>query len=111
MGMTIGDQLEEFSSLNISMLTLFRCLTDGCSAHDGTPLQKHLHDRYGHFFIAIYYVVYLSVTIGIFNLIMAIFIEAVLAAGVKRTQQQLGEQRAKMEHAIKTFLSRRFVES
>merc|ERR1711957_280374 len=109
--MTIGNARPEFSTMARSMLTLFRCLTDGCSAFDGTPLQSHLHDMYGHIFVLGYYVIYLAVTIGIFNLIMAIFIEAVLNAGVKRTQQQLGEHRTQMENQITEFFYRRFAES
>merc|ERR1712176_1712240 len=109
--MIIGEQRAEFSSMAIAMLTIFRCVTDGCSASNGTPLQEHLYEIYGSGFVLIYYIIYLSVTIGLFNLIMSIFIQAVLDSGEKRLQQTLGTQRSVMQHRITTFFSRRFVES
>merc|ERR1711879_30573 len=94
-----------------SMLTIFRCVTDGCSGHDGLPLQDALYEMYGPGFAFVYYVLYLSVTIGLFNLIMSIFIQAVLDNGVKRMQQQLGEQRSVMQSKISSYFTRRFVEA
>lgn len=35
----VSEELPEFGTLTESMLTLFRCFTDGCTAYDGTPLQ------------------------------------------------------------------------
>merc|ERR1711937_728644 len=94
-----------------SMLTVFRCVTDGCSAHDGTPLQVHVYEIYGPTFALVYYIVYLSVAFGLFNLIMSIFIQAVLDCSVGRLQQQLGDQRSYMQHRIQAFFQRRLVES
>merc|ERR1712176_1106965 len=45
--MILGANRMEFSTLMRSMLTLFRCVTDGCTAFDGTPLQNYLHNMYG----------------------------------------------------------------
>jgi len=51
------------------------------------------------------------VTMGIFNLITAIFFEAVLISGTKRTQQQLVDRKEEMEQRITRFIYRRFAES
>merc|ERR1740139_71329 len=56
--MTIGDNRAEFATLTRSMLTLFRCFTDGCSAYDGTPLQGHLHAAYGVKWVLAYYLTF-----------------------------------------------------
>jgi len=109
--MIIGDNREEFSSMYISMLTIFRCVTDGCTAHDGTPLQNPLYELYGPMFAFMYFVLYLAVTIGLFNLIMSIFIQTVLESGSSRLQHQLGDQRAVMQNRIDSYFTRRFVES
>ena len=74
------------------MLTIFRCVTDGSTAHDGTPLQQPLYEMYGTMFAFVYYVIYLGVTIGLFNLIIFIFIQTVMEMGDTRLQQQLGDQ-------------------
>merc|ERR1712176_901605 len=109
--MIIGEEREEFSSMAGACLTIFRCVTDGCSAYNGTPLQQHLYELYGPVFAIIYYVIYLGVTIGLFNLIMSIFIQAVLDSGSNRLQQTLGDQRAMMQHRLTDYFSWRFVES
>ena len=93
------------------MLTIFRCVTDGSTAHGGTPLQQPLYEMYGPMFAFVYYVVYLGVTIGLFNLIMSIFIQTVLKSGTTRWQQQLGEDKSRMQHRIGGYFTRRSVES
>ena len=104
-------QRDEFSSMYVSMLTILRCVTDGSTAHDGTPLQQPLYEMYGPMFAFVYYVVYLGVTIGLFNLIMSIFIQTVLESGTTRWQQQLGEDKSRLQHRIGGYFMRRFVES
>jgi len=72
------DQL--FSTVFRSMFTVFRCFMDGCSAPDGTPLMVHVLNVYGPMTTILYVMVVLSVTFGLFNLTMAIFVENTLEA-------------------------------
>jgi len=65
-----------FGSVPHSMLTAFRCFTDGCSSVDGTPLMVHLLQVYGTWLVSIYVLCTVFVTFGLFNLIMAIFVES-----------------------------------
>jgi len=65
-----------FGSVGRSMLTVFRCFTDGCSSVDGTPLPVYIWDAYGSLAVMFYVIVILFVTFGLFNLIMAIFVES-----------------------------------
>jgi hypothetical protein len=104
----VGRDQPEFSTLMSAMFSLFRCFTDGCVAYNGTPLQERLRYDYGPPMMFAYILVFLFVTIGIFNLIMAIFIDNVVTAHVQRKQQQLGENAEKMEIRIKEVIAKRF---
>eukprot|EP00930_Biecheleria_cincta_P082838 TRINITY_DN7248_c0_g1_i1.p1 TRINITY_DN7248_c0_g1~~TRINITY_DN7248_c0_g1_i1.p1 ORF type:complete len:630 (-),score=102.35 TRINITY_DN7248_c0_g1_i1:313-2202(-) len=112
MRMFYGDieQLPEFKSLSSSVFTVFRCVTDGCAAYDGTPLQERLRMGWNavtnesftlpfpevlFFFVWIF--LYLFVTVGIFNLIIAVFIDNVNDGSAKKKQYQLGVSAAKTE--------------
>merc|ERR1711862_902549 len=108
MRLTTGTIRDEFSTLTESMFTIFRCFTDGCSAYDGTPLQNHLYQVYGFPAMIIYTLVFLFVTIGIFNLIMAIFIEQVLASAGKRNREELGSRSEHMRLRIQHVLGTQF---
>ncbi|CAK9049990.1 L type [Durusdinium trenchii] len=85
----------EFDSVPAAMFTAFRCFTDGCSATDGTPLQETLRRKYGGIFMMVYILLFLFVTIGIFNLIMAVFIDNVTDGCTKKRQRELGQNAPK----------------
>jgi len=85
----------EFSSVSAAMFTAFRCFTDGCAATDGTPLQETLRQKYGFTFMMVYILLFLFVTIGIFNLIMAVFIDNVTDGCTKKRQRELGQNAPK----------------
>jgi len=86
---------ELFSTVFRSMFTVFRCFMDGCSASDGTPLMVHVQNTFGPLTIIFYVLVVLFVTFGLFNLIMAIFVENTLEAAkydeARRQQVRLQE--------------------
>lgn len=65
---TLLSQYEEFSTVPAAMFTSFRCFTDGCSAYDGTPLQERIRKEVGGIWMTAYILVFLFITIGIFNL-------------------------------------------
>merc|ERR1712008_24450 len=67
-----------FSSTPRCMLTVFRCLTDGCSAADGTPLVLYFWDWQGVLFVICYTVLVVFVLFVVFNLISALFVEKTL---------------------------------
>jgi len=87
----VGDKEVEFSTVPSSMFALFRCFTDGCNAYDGTPLAEKLRSNYGASFTLGYSLIYLFVTFGIFNLIMAVFIENVTSQAHLRKLREIGE--------------------
>ncbi|CAK9036410.1 unnamed protein product [Durusdinium trenchii] len=70
-----GESCLELRSVRFSMFTLFRCFTDGCVDYEGKPLSEKLHEIYGLWFVIPYVFLFVGVTLGLFNLIMAIFID------------------------------------
>lgn len=100
------DRLPEFQSLEESMFTLFRCFTDGCVAYDGRPLQEKLHRIHGNVFFVCYVLFFMLVTVGIFNLIMAIFIDNVMTNQMERKQRVLSESQVATEIDLKEELCR-----
>eukprot|EP00435_Cladocopium_sp_Y103_P074797 s107_g51.t1 len=73
----------------LARFTLFRCFTDGCAAYDGTPLSERLYDIYGGWWVVPYVFLFVGVTLGLFNLIMAIFIDNVMASQMQRKLQEI----------------------
>mmetsp|Transcript_89968 Transcript_89968/g.280022 ORF Transcript_89968/g.280022 Transcript_89968/m.280022 type:complete len:754 (-) Transcript_89968:65-2326(-) len=69
---------ELFGDLSRSFFTVFRCLTDGCSSVDGTPLIPHLVNVYGTWLFYLYMILMSSVIFGLFNLIMAVMVEGTI---------------------------------
>ncbi|CAE7552527.1 CACNA1F [Symbiodinium natans] len=104
----------EFATVSASMLTIFRCVTDGCTDLAGQPLQEHLRIKHGSAFMLVYMVLFLFVVIGIFNLIMAVFLDSVVSDHATRELQELGykyeEMQEQISNVIATLASGRRVE-
>jgi len=99
---TYGEKM--FSSIGLSCLTVFRCFTDGCSSPDGTPLMLHIYSdiEYGPYIVLAYAMCFLFVTFGLFNLIMAIFVENTM------TLAKLDERkRHKLRHLHEVYVARK----
>jgi len=69
-----------FSSVPRSMFTAFRCFTGDCETSEGTPIVYLLADAYGPPFIFGHIISTMIVTFGLFNLIMAIYVENTMTA-------------------------------
>lgn len=78
-----------FASVYRSMFTVFRCLTGDCAAPDGVPLAPHLMVALGPVWTFGYFLMTCFVLFGVFNLVMAIFVENTLeAARVNQLKRQ-----------------------
>mmetsp|Transcript_23244 Transcript_23244/g.41981 ORF Transcript_23244/g.41981 Transcript_23244/m.41981 type:complete len:610 (-) Transcript_23244:38-1867(-) len=104
LNMIFEEAYPEFSTVDSAMLTLFRCFTDGCATYGGAPLQEHIRQdlvrNMGLLWMCGYILVYLFVTIGVFNLIMAVFIDNVNDGSVKKKQYNLGLTSDKTEMTL-----------
>mmetsp|Transcript_54811 Transcript_54811/g.119933 ORF Transcript_54811/g.119933 Transcript_54811/m.119933 type:complete len:620 (+) Transcript_54811:69-1928(+) len=113
-----GQERQEFRYVPIAMFTAFRCFTDGCTTEEGEPLHEKLRDRFGGLFMLAYILLFLFVTIGIFNLIMAVFIDNVTDGSTKKRQRELGANAPRtawvlssvLRHLILTNIFRREAE-
>lgn len=99
-----AEGFNEFSTVSAAMFTCFRCFTDGCSSEYGMPLQEQLRRKFGAPFLFIYMLLFLFVTIGIFNLIMAVFIDNVADGSTKKRQRLLGQNASKTAWLISSAL-------
>lgn len=107
-----GDErVPEMRSLSRSWFTLFRCFTDGCAAYDGTPLSERLYDIYGGWWVVPYVFLFVSITLGLFNLIMAIFIDNVMASQMQRKLQEISNTAKSVEIDLKESLLRLTLQS
>lgn len=102
------DQYQEYSNVPSSMFTLFRCWTDGCAAYDGTPLPEIVRKDYGFSFMAFHILTTMIITVGVFNLIMAIFIDNVVTNQLVRKHKELEERSMEIETRFKRCIINMF---
>lgn len=101
-----GEVVEEFSTIDRSMFTLFRCATQTCETITGDPIPEALFSAFGWRFQIIYILTTMLVTVGLFNLIMAVFIDNVTKSQNQRKQKELGESAEMTECALKMMLAK-----
>jgi len=69
-----------FNSVPKSMFTTFRCSFGDCSASEGKPIFEHVSRNFSAWSSVMYCFFLFLVTIGLFNVISAIFLEATISA-------------------------------
>eukprot|EP00928_Gymnodinium_smaydae_P018146 TRINITY_DN16906_c0_g2_i1.p1 TRINITY_DN16906_c0_g2~~TRINITY_DN16906_c0_g2_i1.p1 ORF type:complete len:549 (-),score=92.45 TRINITY_DN16906_c0_g2_i1:110-1756(-) len=85
-----------FSNVGRSMFTAFRCFTDDCSNSSGSSLMLVLWEIYGWPLAVGYVFCLLFVCFGLFNLIMANFVESTMENA--RFDEQRRHQLRRAEH-------------
>jgi len=70
---------EFFNSVPRAMFTTFRCSFGDCSTAGGVPIFEYVQESYGGLYSLFYCLFVFGVTIGIFNVISAIFVESTMA--------------------------------
>merc|ERR1719265_1205339 len=78
-----------FSSVPRAMYTTFRCAFGDCSSNGGVPIFEHVQDEYGWFFSGVYCIFVFMVAVGLFNVISAIFVEALMAVSMAQQSAKL----------------------
>merc|ERR1712048_917143 len=70
-----------FSSVSLAFFTLFRCIAgNDCNNGDGKPLFVYLVASYGWGYSVLYCFLIIAMTFGLFNVIVAIYVENTVAA-------------------------------
>eukprot|EP00928_Gymnodinium_smaydae_P048661 TRINITY_DN32559_c0_g1_i1.p1 TRINITY_DN32559_c0_g1~~TRINITY_DN32559_c0_g1_i1.p1 ORF type:complete len:670 (+),score=117.79 TRINITY_DN32559_c0_g1_i1:281-2290(+) len=101
--MTLGRKIEDesaasenkininmlFNSLPQSMFTIFRCSFGDCSTHTGSPIFELVRREFGSYWTVIYGLFVFVVTIGVFNVISAIFVESTMQAAYRTQRAEL----------------------
>merc|ERR1719491_1513396 len=77
-----------FDSVPRSLYTTFRCSFGDCSTAGGTPIFEHVTVEYGTGYTVLYCIFVFVVTIGIFNVISAIFVESTMHAATSLDQER-----------------------
>eukprot|EP00913_Durusdinium_trenchii_P026375 g24748.t1 len=81
------------------MFTAFRCLSGSCDADDGAPMNSVLAQNFGLSFVVPYVISYMLVTMGIFNVILAVYVDITMRAAKERRDNE----RCKLQRAEKAF--------
>ena len=99
--MALGGQLEVdgdlspyFRTIPASMFTAFRCFTGECVNSQGHPMTDALATKFGLTFIIPYVASYMLVTMGIFNVILAVYVDITMRAA-KENDVYNAEQHAR----------------
>jgi hypothetical protein len=71
---------EYFSTVPRSMFTIFRCSFGDCSSSGGVPIFEHVTEAYGGFYALLYCSFIFTMSIGLFNVISAIFVDVAIRA-------------------------------
>eukprot|EP00929_Paragymnodinium_shiwhaense_P114161 TRINITY_DN824_c0_g1_i2.p1 TRINITY_DN824_c0_g1~~TRINITY_DN824_c0_g1_i2.p1 ORF type:complete len:668 (-),score=104.77 TRINITY_DN824_c0_g1_i2:142-2016(-) len=69
-----------FNDVPRAMFTVFRCSFGDCTSLDGVPIFEEVELKYGMAYSFAYFIFIFSMTIGLFNVISAIFVDATMAA-------------------------------
>jgi len=84
-----ADLTKPFMTLSWSFFTIFRCVMGDCSSERGTPIFVLVTQQFGWVYGAFYVTLVVLTSIGLFNVISAIFVEnTLLAAKVNDVQQE-----------------------
>lgn len=77
-----------FNTVPRSMFTTFRCSFGDCSSATGVPIFEHVNVAFGAWAILLYSIFVFIGTIGLFNVISAIFVQSTLLAANKMEMQK-----------------------
>mmetsp|Transcript_58202 Transcript_58202/g.138595 ORF Transcript_58202/g.138595 Transcript_58202/m.138595 type:complete len:913 (+) Transcript_58202:99-2837(+) len=100
-------QDEIFSSVPNSMFTAFRCFVGDCTTTEGEPISLLMARAHGFWFICGYVASIMFVTFGIFNLIVAVYIEQTIDAA-KRNEDASRRNRQRESLRI-AFLTKKLL--
>jgi len=81
LGGEVGEGAEAFQTVLTSSFTVFRCLVAAeCTTSEGKPIFVLVSSQYGWMLAMFYCLVTVLMTFGLYNVIMAIYVENIVAA-------------------------------
>jgi len=91
---TVGESTQEsvttkpFDTLLWAFFTCFRCIMGDCSSESGTPLPVLMTQKFGAVFGISYFLSIVMTAFGLFNVIVAIYVENIVASVKKNDSIQ-----------------------
>eukprot|EP00929_Paragymnodinium_shiwhaense_P014809 TRINITY_DN122778_c0_g1_i1.p1 TRINITY_DN122778_c0_g1~~TRINITY_DN122778_c0_g1_i1.p1 ORF type:complete len:672 (+),score=167.17 TRINITY_DN122778_c0_g1_i1:122-2137(+) len=79
---------DSFNSVPRSMLTVFRCSFGDCSSIVGNPLVESVDAQYSWVYTILLCIFLFCMTVGLFNVISAIFVESTMSAAMRNQMKQ-----------------------
>ncbi|CAE7720749.1 Cacna1c [Symbiodinium sp. CCMP2456] len=98
-----------FNNIPNSMFTAFRCFTGECVSDDGRPIHSLLASRFGVLFKAGYVASYMLVTMGIFNVILAVYVDITMKAAKENdavTAEQYSRESIRVARTTRELLKK-----
>jgi hypothetical protein len=107
--LTGGSAIEHFSSLGKSFFTVFRCiLANDCADDSGRPIFVIVSRNYGWIYPVIYCATFIFMTLGLCNVIVAIYVENTVAAAkwndLKKKEERLRNSELLREKGLELAL-------
>eukprot|EP00435_Cladocopium_sp_Y103_P043714 s1710_g12.t1 len=100
---------EYFKTLPVTMFTAFRCFTGECVNSQGFSLTALLSQEYGLLFGLAYVASYMLVAMGIFNVILAVYVEITMKAAKENeavTAEQWARESIRIARVTRELLKR-----
>ena len=98
-----------FNNIPASMFTAFRCSTGDCTAEDGSSIAALLSREFGVGFILPYVASFLFVVMGIFNVILAVYVDITMKAAKENdavTAEQYARESIRVARATRELLKK-----
>lgn len=100
---------EYFHNIPASMFTAFRCFTGECMNEAGQPITHMLAAQFGLPFILAYVASYMLVTMGIFNVILAVYVDITMRAAKENdatTAEQYSRESVRIARTTRELLKK-----
>jgi len=98
-----------FSDIPQTMFTAFRCFTGECTNEFGHPILIELKEAYGLPFVLAYIISYMLVSMGIFNVILAVYVDITMKAAKENdavTAEQYSRESVRVARATRELLKK-----
>lgn len=98
-----------FYNIPVAMFTTFRCFIGDCNTQQGRSITQLLTDEFGVPFVLGYVVSYMLVAMGIFNVILAVYVDITMKAAKENdavTAEQYSRESIRIARATRELLKK-----
>ncbi|CAE7520585.1 Cacna1c [Symbiodinium pilosum] len=98
-----------FANIPMSMFTAFRCFTGECVSDEGRSIPSILAEEFGVLFVVSYVASYMLVSMGIFNVILAVYVDITMKAAKENdavSAEQYARESIRIARATRELLKK-----